>query len=340
MKIIVPPITSLADAWRALDEIARAFNSLEGQAVITSDIATTTADGIVKVDNNSAGNPVALTVAGHGTAPSPHAGHASLVGGKVPTGQLGSGVADAASFLRGDQTYAVPPGVTGPTGRDGATVPGRDGRPGGMGLPGPQGPVGVGVAGPTGPQGPSGPYLPGPPGTAGKDSWLPGPTGIQGPQGVQGPAGPGHVVIDGKQGPMGLPVPGPQGGQGPTGPIGPPGQMMFVVDGKPGRDSMIPGPMSPSLSIGTAEVNLVAAPDARRNGHVQITGLVGLPIGKPVLVTQAPGPYTGKGTRADEAEMDGLTFVGKILNANTIDLYWGSVRRVRGNYKVNYLIGA
>lgn len=33
-----------------------------------------------------------------------------LVGGKVPTAQLGSGTADATTFLRGDQNYAAPTG--------------------------------------------------------------------------------------------------------------------------------------------------------------------------------------------------------------------------------------
>lgn len=93
-------------------------------------------------------------------------------------------------------------------------------------------------------------------------------------------------------------------------------------------------------TISTAEVNLVAAPNARRNGHVQITGLAGLTIGKPVIVTQAPGPYTGKGTRVDEAEMDAVQFIGNVLSATVIDLYWQAVHMVRGNFKVNYLVGA
>jgi hypothetical protein len=92
--------------------------------------------------------------------------------------------------------------------------------------------------------------------------------------------------------------------------------------------------------ISTAEVSLGSAPDARRNGHVQITGLAGLTVGKPVFAQQAPGPYTGKGTRADEAEMDGLSFIGRVLSATVIDLYWEAIHRVRGNYKVNYLVSS
>ena len=88
----------------------------------------------------------------------------------------------------------------------------------------------------------------------------------------------------------------------------------------------------------TVEVNLGAAPVARKSGRFQITGS-GLTAGKAVLVCQAVGPYTGKGTRADEAEMDMLTCVGTVRNATTIDVYWQSERRVRGNYKVDYLVG-
>jgi hypothetical protein len=95
-----------------------------------------------------------------------------------------------------------------------------------------------------------------------------------------------------------------------------------------------------SLALTTVELNLGAAPNARRGGHVQITGLAGLTAGKPVLIQQAAGPYTGKGTRADEAEVDMLTLAAKVLNATTIDVYWQSKNRVRGNFKFNYLVSA
>lgn len=95
-----------------------------------------------------------------------------------------------------------------------------------------------------------------------------------------------------------------------------------------------------SVALTTAQVSLVAAPNARRSGHVQITGLSGLTAGKAVLVRQAGGPYTDKGTRTDEAEMDSLDLTGKVLDATTIDIYWTSRYRVRGNYKVDYLVSA
>lgn len=99
------------------------------------------------------------------------------------------------------------------------------------------------------------------------------------------------------------------------------------------------GPSGPPV-ISTAEVSLATAPNVRRSGHVQITGLSGLTIGKPVMVQQAPGPYTGKGSRADEAEMDAISFVGKVLSATVIDLYWQAARLVRGNIKVQYVVSS
>lgn len=98
------------------------------------------------------------------------------------------------------------------------------------------------------------------------------------------------------------------------------------------------GAGAPVLAV--AEVSLGAVPSCRRSGRVQITGLAGLTIGKDVLVQQAAGPYTGKGTRADEAEMDAVSFVGKVTSAATIDLFWASRYRVRGNVKVVYLVSA
>lgn len=95
-----------------------------------------------------------------------------------------------------------------------------------------------------------------------------------------------------------------------------------------------------SLSLTTTECNVAPSPQTRRSGHVQITGLAGLTPGKPVLVQQAAGPYTGKGTRADEAEMDMLTVTGKVLNATTIDLYWQSKYQVHGNFKFDYAVAA
>jgi hypothetical protein len=87
------------------------------------------------------------------------------------------------------------------------------------------------------------------------------------------------------------------------------------------------------------EVNLGAAPIARRSGRFTIPGS-GMTIGKPEFIQQSAGPYTGKGSRYDEAEMDILMVTAKVRDASTIDVYWNSNSRVRGNYKFDYLVGA
>lgn len=86
------------------------------------------------------------------------------------------------------------------------------------------------------------------------------------------------------------------------------------------------------------EINVGSTP--KYSGKFSLTGLSGLTIGKPVLMQQAVGPYTNKGTLADEAEMDQLSISASVTAANTIVAYWASARRVRGNFKFNYLVGA
>lgn len=92
------------------------------------------------------------------------------------------------------------------------------------------------------------------------------------------------------------------------------------------------------ISLSTVEKNLGNNP--RRDGKFTITGLSGLTIGKPVNISQAVAPYTNKGTRADEAEMDGLIVKAVVTAVDTITAYWNSATRVKGNFKFNYFVGA
>jgi len=92
-----------------------------------------------------------------------------------------------------------------------------------------------------------------------------------------------------------------------------------------------------SLSLITIEKNLGAK--ATYSGSFDITGLAGLTPGDPVLIQQATGPYTGKGTLADESE-DMVIANGNVLDAATIRVYWQAVKSpVMGNIKFNYSIG-
>lgn len=76
------------------------------------------------------------------------------------------------------------------------------------------------------------------------------------------------------------------------------------------------------------------------SGSFTITGLSGQTIGKPVIISQAVGPYTSKGTRADEAEMDGIVAKGVITASSAATCYWNSSTFVKGNVKFDYIISA
>lgn len=159
-----------------------------------------------------------------------------------------------------------------------------------------------GVAGPAGPAGATGPQgLQGLPGVAG----APGATGPAGSQGVAGPQGP--IGLTGATGPA-----GPQGPQGPAG--------------------------SGGSALNLVEVDLGNTP--RRSGAFSLTGLSGMTAGSRVRIEQAMGPYSGKGTLADEYEMDAVSASGTVASASQIDALWTSASPVRGNFKFLYDVGA
>ena len=118
-------------------------------------------------------------------------------------------------------------------------------------------------------------------------------------------------------------------------------EIVYVVQG--GLDTQATAQDIANLGGGgttltTVEKDLGSSP--RRAGKFTITGLSGLTISKPVSIMQAVGPYTGKGTRADEAEMDGLTVSASVTSATEITAYWNAATRVKGNFKFNYFVGA
>ena len=90
-----------------------------------------------------------------------------------------------------------------------------------------------------------------------------------------------------------------------------------------------------ALTVTEANIGSVA----RFSGSFDITGT--FVNGKPVYLQQAPGPYTGKGILADEAEMDQIVATGSVIDAGTIRCYWTCAPKggpVKGNIKFFYAV--
>jgi hypothetical protein len=89
----------------------------------------------------------------------------------------------------------------------------------------------------------------------------------------------------------------------------------------------------------TVEILMCTWP-AQYSGHFTIAD-VDLVPGKPVMIQQAVGPYTGKGTLMDEAEMDQVHVTGITINSTTIQAYWVCQPYsgpISGYIKFNYFV--
>jgi len=100
----------------------------------------------------------------------------------------------------------------------------------------------------------------------------------------------------------------------------------------------IPGGAGASWT--TYEADLGAAGSESWRGRFTITDAAISPSSK-VIIQQAPGPYTGKGTRADEAEMDPLWCVAE-PGSGQATVYWRThgylahtLRRINGNQPID-----
>lgn len=236
----------------------------------------------------------------------------------------------------GDEGPPGPPGRDGVAGAQGPSGPAlfflaEDGQEGERGPEGRQGVIGA--TGSTGPQGQAGPALfflaeDGQEGERGPQGGQ-GAQGVAGSTGPQGQAGPALFFLaeDGEEGDRG-PI-GPAGPAGAQGSAGANGATTFVVlDGEPGDDGMM-GPRGATGATGpagggggsatTIEVNLGAT--AQWQGRFTITD-AGISGTSKVLCWQAPGPYTGKGTRADEAEMQPVMITAVNPASGTATAYW------------------
>lgn len=70
-----------------------------------------------------------------------------------------------------------------------------------------------------------------------------------------------------------------------------------------------------------------------RSGHADIVTGLTLTPGQDIRVQQLGGPYAGKGTLRDEAEMDGVTASGYAVNTNTVRIYWNATGSVKGYFR-------
>lgn len=86
--------------------------------------------------------------------------------------------------------------------------------------------------------------------------------------------------------------------------------------------TLAPGSGGTSSAPTVFEINL--GPLVRYSGNFTV-GLVdvNLTIGCTVSIAQAPGPYSGKGTRTDECEMDNIVATAACSVAGDLTVYWG-----------------
>lgn len=87
------------------------------------------------------------------------------------------------------------------------------------------------------------------------------------------------------------------------------------------------------LSPRELEINLGSVP--RHGGRVRITSVAHGFSSTNIYTTQLTGPYTGKGTLLDECEVDMIHVIGASVDVDTIDFYWTSDHKVRGNFKIS-----
>lgn len=91
--------------------------------------------------------------------------------------------------------------------------------------------------------------------------------------------------------------------------------------------------LPPIATYAVADVDLG---NTAKSGHFTITGANFDPA-KRLIILPRPGPYTGKGSLADEAEMDAINVLGSVLNSTTLRCFWHAIPGpVRGNFTFQY----
>lgn len=258
-----------------------------------------------------------------------------------PQGSVGPAVFLTSEGEQGEQGFpgiSGRDGIAGITGAQGATGPaifllgeeGEAGISGSQGLAGSSGSPGIAgqdgksifLAAESGEDGE--------PGIPGKDG-IQGTQGSQGIQGEQGLIGPAIFLVgeEGEKGEIGSPgLNGIQGLNGSDGIQGSPGPAIFLI-GESGEDGFNGPPGSKGEtgapggggggSATTIEKDLGSTP--KWSGRFTITDAA-INTSSKILCWQAPGPYTGKGTRADEAEMQPVKIIAVSPASGTAIAYW------------------
>jgi len=253
--------------------------------------------------------------------------YADIKAALVSSGMMGLDGEDGIDGFPGARGIQGVQGVAGSTGSTGLSGPaGLDGNDGEDGFPGIQGIRGIqGVQG-----------IPGLSGTDGEDGLI-GPPGIAGAAGANGTIGRDGAVIflpseDGEDGMPGVPgATGPQGIPGTAG--GGSSSVIPGMDGSDGEDAfVIPGPQGiqgipGGGGGGSATTVEVAMGTLATRGKFTITNASITAVSN-VLCWQAPGPYTGKGTRADEAEMAPVRVLSVEPAAGSAVVKWESKTHV------------
>jgi hypothetical protein len=89
---------------------------------------------------------------------------------------------------------------------------------------------------------------------------------------------------------------------------------------------------SGTFAVTQTEVSLSTTP--KRSGNFTITN-AGITNLSRMLITLAGEAPTGKGTKADELEMDSITLMPERCTAGSCLVRWSSPTWVKGNYKFN-----
>jgi len=95
----------------------------------------------------------------------------------------------------------------------------------------------------------------------------------------------------------------------------------------------------PPVFIGDVQIDIGNI--ARHSGSFEINGGP-WSLGKQIIIIQSTGPYSGKGTREDEAEMDIVSLSGYVKNSSTIKAFWTCAPKngpIKGQIKFGYVVG-